>query len=338
MECYVCGHPLPEGANFCPNCGRNRSAGITDPEIITLAPEETAPEETPPGENPPEEILSEPLADELPAEAAPLEPLAESVNDSGAPVPDSAPDFSETVPVSGAVPPARRRSVLIPVLAMAAMLLVGLICFFLLPFDYADSADPTTPVPQDSDSSNKPSLPGHKTQTESSETRRSDEFIPTDEDCFLMTGDGLVFLSYKYDGGPVVVVPNEIGGIPVTRIAAQGFSYCEDVSTIILPDGLESIGDQAFAECPDLRGVYIPGGVTEIGESAFENCIRLESVYINSGVQFIGQDAFDGCASLRYFFYDGRYEDWVALYNEYVTPFTYVTCTDGDYYHGVYIP
>ena len=112
----------------------------------------------------------------------------------------------------------------------------------------------------------------------------------------------------------------------------------EDITTVILPDGLEAIGAYAFAGCGDLRGVYIPSGVNSIGANAFEWCVSLESISISTGVKSIGTDAFDGCASLMYIFYSGAFEDWVALYNEYITPFTYVICMDGDYYHGAYTP
>jgi hypothetical protein len=224
---------------------------------------------------------------------------------------------------------------------MSVMLIIGTICFFLLRGKPETTPDETKPAMEETIKETLP-LPsgkddGQRPGNSQSPGLRSDEFVPSSDDCFEITKNGLVFLADRYDGGAVLVIPEEISGIKVTAIAPGGFADCQGVSTLILPDTLETIGAGAFAGCADLRGIWLPDSVRFVGENAFRDCIGLESVSVPGGIEIIASGAFTGCAKLFYFFYDGSYEQWLDLYNEYVTPFTSVTCQDGDYYHGVQI-
>lgn len=336
MECYVCGHTLPADANFCPGCGRTLGAA---PKISTDADSPAPPAGSP---VPP----AEPVRDAVPAPITGADNPDECIPDAPNECAPDAPEAPELPPspnpAGGDEPspapaevPVRRRchSALVPILAMVGMMLIGLVCFWLIPMNSAASSGASS-----AQTSQSPTEPGRNPQSSTqSVDPRDDSFIPADESYFAMTGDGLVFFSYGWEGA-VLVIPNEIDGEPVTRIAEDGFRGCAGITTIILPDNLESIGDSAFENCVDLRGIYIPAGVHTIGERAFAGCAQMESAAVMSGVERIGADAFDGCASLRYIFYAGDYARWTELYSEFITPFTYVTCTDGDYYHGVELP
>ena len=61
---------------------------------------------------------------------------------------------------------------------------------------------------------------------------------------------------------------------------------------------MKSIGDGAFQYCENLTSVTIPNSVKSIGFYAFEDCENLTSVTIGDGVKGIGVYAFDGCTSL----------------------------------------
>ncbi len=58
-----------------------------------------------------------------------------------------------------------------------------------------------------------------------------------------------------------------------------------------------TIGDNAFGDS-EMKSVIIPNGVTSIGENAFGACYDLESVIIPSSVTYIGNMAFDEDGSL----------------------------------------
>ncbi|MCD8384449.1 MAG: leucine-rich repeat domain-containing protein, partial [Clostridiales bacterium] len=55
--------------------------------------------------------------------------------------------------------------------------------------------------------------------------------------------------------------------------------YERYITTVIIEDGVTSIGNYAFTEQYDLESVSISGTVTSIGESAFCDCYSLEAVY-----------------------------------------------------------
>jgi hypothetical protein len=71
------------------------------------------------------------------------------------------------------------------------------------------------------------------------------------------------------------------------------------VHTVIIKEGVTTIGEGAFEDCVLLTTVIIPGSVTIIGERAFEDCVRLEDIIIPNGVKSIGNRAFNECWSLE---------------------------------------
>ena len=75
-------------------------------------------------------------------------------------------------------------------------------------------------------------------------------------------------------------------------------SFSESIQTVLLPDGLTSIGSYAFYNCTGLTSVTIPDGVTSIGDRAFSNCAGLTSMTIPDSVTSIGDGVFSGCSGL----------------------------------------
>ena len=76
-------------------------------------------------------------------------------------------------------------------------------------------------------------------------------------------------------------------------------NYGEQVITIILENGVTSIGDSAFSDCSSLTSVTIPDSVTSIGSHAFSYCSSLTSVTIPDSVTSIGDSAFYDCKALK---------------------------------------
>ena len=71
-----------------------------------------------------------------------------------------------------------------------------------------------------------------------------------------------------------------------------------ELKTLIIPDGVTSIGSHAFAGCRLLESIEISDSVTSIGFGAFSGCSSLESVTIGNGVTSIGTWVFACCSSL----------------------------------------
>lgn len=108
---------------------------------------------------------------------------------------------------------------------------------------------------------------------------------------------------YTYTGAAdkAVVIPDEIGGRPVTGIADSAFKSVSTMSAVTLPKSLEYISASAFYGCDILKSVEIPATVLSIGENAFWGCTSLEAVTFaeNSALTEIGKYAFFGCTSLK---------------------------------------
>lgn len=68
--------------------------------------------------------------------------------------------------------------------------------------------------------------------------------------------------------------------------------YCEETRTVIVEDGIESIGDFAFARFSELRNVQIPDSVTYIGNTAFGGNAKLREITIPNSVTQIEPYAF----------------------------------------------
>ena len=50
-------------------------------------------------------------------------------------------------------------------------------------------------------------------------------------------------------------------------------NYSENIKTIVIENGVTSIGECAFCECNGLTSISIPSSVTSIGNDAFSGCI-----------------------------------------------------------------
>ena len=92
-----------------------------------------------------------------------------------------------------------------------------------------------------------------------------------------------------------IVIPEKIGGKPVTAIATSAFSGREGLKSVVIPKTVTSIGSKAFSGCTRLSKVNIPEGVTEIGEETFDSCSSLTEITIPATVETIGNSAFKDC-------------------------------------------
>ena len=75
-------------------------------------------------------------------------------------------------------------------------------------------------------------------------------------------------------------------------------SQKENIKTVVMQDGVTSIGNKAFAGCKNLTSITIPNSVTSIKYSAFYECTSLTSITIPNSVTSIGESAFRYCESL----------------------------------------
>lgn len=99
------------------------------------------------------------------------------------------------------------------------------------------------------------------------------------------------------------------------------------VKSVVLPDGVSTLGNYAFNKCASLATVSLGNSLTAIGNYAFSDCEKLESVTFGSALETIGERAFASAkisslvlpATVR------TIGDW-AFYNN---PLTAITFNDG---------
>ncbi|HCT91634.1 MAG TPA: hypothetical protein DF613_09705 [Lachnospiraceae bacterium] len=103
----------------------------------------------------------------------------------------------------------------------------------------------------------------------------------------------------KYTGTDTeIVIPSSIAGKKVQELDDYAFNECNGLTSVTLPDTVDTIGKYAFNLCSSLKHVNIPSGVRTIQEGTFINCENLESITIPDTVTSIGIDAFWNCAKL----------------------------------------
>jgi len=87
-------------------------------------------------------------------------------------------------------------------------------------------------------------------------------------------------------------------GSGVTSIGQSAF-YSSGLTSLTIGSAVTSIGNSAFEYCSELTGsLIIPNGVNSIGSFAFYGCNKLASLTIGTGVTSIENYAFNYCSGL----------------------------------------
>ncbi len=113
--------------------------------------------------------------------------------------------------------------------------------------------------------------------------------------------------SYTGSGGAVVIPGTvEYNGTTYNVTALAGstfytngvFSGNTAITSVTLPDSLQTIGDYAFYGCTGLTSANLGSGLTTIGWEAFNRCSQLAAITLPNGVTSIGDYAFADCRGL----------------------------------------
>ena len=96
----------------------------------------------------------------------------------------------------------------------------------------------------------------------------------------------------------------------VTSIGDNAFINCNKVEQVSLSNDVETIGDYSFSGCTSLTDITLPNGLKAIPNGAFALCTGLKTVTVPKSVTEVGTLAFSGCTSLSDVYYDSTKEDW----------------------------
>ena len=130
-------------------------------------------------------------------------------------------------------------------------------------------------------------------------------------------------------------IPSNLKSVTITggNILYGAFYNCNNLTSITLGDGVQSIGTQAFQNCTSLTSIAVPNSVTSIGSGAFRGCSSLESITL----PFVGGAAKTETDTYQYpfgyIFGTSSYDGGVATKQYYC--YYYTTSTTSSTY---YIP
>ena len=69
----------------------------------------------------------------------------------------------------------------------------------------------------------------------------------------------------------------------VTSIGYGAFAWCENITSVTIPEGVTTIGNDAFMKCEKLVSVSIPASVTSVGENLFLQSDALTTITVADG-------------------------------------------------------
>ncbi len=142
---------------------------------------------------------------------------------------------------------------------------------------------------------------------------------------YIVSDYGTALITSYFGKETELVIPSVLGGYPVSAINNAVCKGRENLISVTIPNGVETIGDYAFMDCPLLETIILPGSVTSFGENVFYNTAYYNdgdnwsdgvlyigrhlmdaksdlsgSYTIRTGTKVIGSYAFSGCDSLTH--------------------------------------
>lgn len=81
-------------------------------------------------------------------------------------------------------------------------------------------------------------------------------------------------------------------------IDTSAFMWCEELTSVTLPEGLKTVGERAFESCSKLKSISFPASLQSLGSEVFYNCHALTEVTFAADCKLeeIPGNAFFSCA------------------------------------------
>lgn len=95
----------------------------------------------------------------------------------------------------------------------------------------------------------------------------------------------------------VIFGSGEMWDFPESTMAPW-YPVRDQISQVVLPEGLTSVGDLAFYDCGRLNTVVVPDSVRRIGRYAFALCKGMTMLDLGDGVQVLDKAALRECTGL----------------------------------------
>ena len=174
-----------------------------------------------------------------------------------------------------------------------------------------------------------------------------DNYIEQDGLVYVVLDKSAIVVGYK-PITPDVIIPSTITiketDYSVTSILDNAFIECTNITSVVIPESVISIGQGVFNGCSSLWSLTLPyidtflgyyfgstsykdnelyvlrslskvviTGGNKIDDYAFYNCKDICDIVLSSGIISIGVKAFEGCDRLNNVYFNGTLEDWCKI-------------------------
>lgn len=111
---------------------------------------------------------------------------------------------------------------------------------------------------------------------------------------------------------------------------APWYNYRGIIESVIINEGVTSVGACAFQNCTAVTLVELPDSLEYMGSNAFENCDSLKSMELPVGIKTINDFVFDSCR-IEYLYFKGSINDWLKIE---LPSWRFLECVDSLYISG----
>jgi len=116
---------------------------------------------------------------------------------------------------------------------------------------------------------------------------------------YKLDGDGKSYTLIGYEGDAIdILVPTYYEGLPVLEIAKNAF-YNKKICSIIISEGIISIGEAAFRQCTSLEHVELPSTLTHIDSAVFTST-KIKTIVLPDNLKVIPNNTFLRCTELAH--------------------------------------
>ena len=157
---------------------------------------------------------------------------------------------------------------------------------------------------------------------------------------FIDNGDGTVSISQIHTTAESIEIPKYYNGHKVTKVLSTSGTemYRETLKTVTFPNSIKEIAGIPGADygpfymCSGIETVVLPDGLEVLGNSSFNECENLTSVTIPKSIRNMFGNSFYHCFNLHEITYLGTIEEWNNIpEGRPVLPNIVIHCIDGDW-------
>ena len=132
-----------------------------------------------------------------------------------------------------------------------------------------------------------------------------------------------------------LILPSSFEGLDIVSIGSNALEFT-DITSVTIPGTIKSIGWCAFSCCFDLKTVIMQEGVTSMGVNVFSHCSNITSITIPKTMQELSSTGIGGSGMwLKSINYNGTKSEWEAFYEKNKKGFEFdgktitVNCSNG---------